>query len=391
MRARGTRAATFGRQVLAAVAVAAMAAMPRVAPAMSLEDLRDPEDGRFDTSRFLLDLKGFLPMPILITEPAIGYGGGAALLFFSRNPPPEGGAASGRQFNPPDITAVGGIATENGTRGGFAGHLGFSADGKWRYVGGVGRMSLNVAYYGDPLFPGSVASDGIDYTLKADVGIVDVRRRVGDTPWYAGLRYVYSGTESKFDTGRPAEIPARQLDMAIGGLALLAEYDDRDSIFTPGSGTRFTAYVHDFGERFGGDQSFRLYKAAVNHYASVHRNVVLGARLDYRASSGDTPFYALPFVELRGIPALRYQGERAAVAELEGRWNLDGRWSLIGFAGAGKASGRSGDLGSADTRWAGGIGFRYYLARALGLHAGVDVARGPEESAIYLILGSAWR
>jgi hypothetical protein len=37
------------------------------------------------------------------------------------------------------------------------------------------------------------------------------------------------------------------------------------------------------------------------------------------------------------------------------------------------------------------VGFRYYLAKAMGLHAGVDVARGPEDSAIYLIVGSAWR
>ncbi|NJD86399.1 MAG: glyceraldehyde-3-phosphate dehydrogenase, partial [Betaproteobacteria bacterium] len=87
------------------------------AAALSPGDFRDPEDGRFDTSRFLLDLKGFLPMPILITEPAIGYGGGAALLFFDRNAPPDGQAREGR-FVPPDITAAGGMATENGTRGG---------------------------------------------------------------------------------------------------------------------------------------------------------------------------------------------------------------------------------------------------------------------------------
>jgi hypothetical protein len=34
---------------------------------------------------------------------------------------------------------------------------------------------------------------------------------------------------------------------------------------------------------------------------------------------------------------------------------------------------------------------RYLLARAIGLHAGLDVARGPEKTAFYLIVGSAWR
>lgn len=41
----------------------------------------DPEDGALDASEWLLDRKGFLPVPILITEPAIGYGGGLAAMF----------------------------------------------------------------------------------------------------------------------------------------------------------------------------------------------------------------------------------------------------------------------------------------------------------------------
>ncbi|MCW5591414.1 MAG: glyceraldehyde-3-phosphate dehydrogenase [Burkholderiales bacterium] len=374
------------RGLLAILAVAA--SLP--AAALSLEDFRDPQDGRFDTSRFLLDLNGFLPLPFIITEPAIGYGGGAALLFFDRNAPPPGAAAREGRFVPPDITAAGGMATENGTRGGFAGHLGFSSDGNWRYVGAVARTSLNLSWFGADFLPGA-GSAGRDYNLDADLLVADVRRRIPGTDWMAGLRYVRADTQSRFDLGRPAEVPQRSLDVAIGGLALVAEYDDRDSIFTPGSGKRITAYVHDFAPRWGGDQSFRLYKAAVNAFASPRRDLVLGGRLDWRGSSGNTPFYALPFVELRGIPALRYQGEQAAVAEVEARWNLDGRWSAVGFGGAGRAAGPEEGLGSAKTRWAGGVGIRYFLARAMGLHVGVDVARGPEEGAFYIVMGSAWR
>ena len=43
---------------------------------------RDPEDNAFDMSSFLLEHRGLLPVPVIITEPAIGYGGGAALLYF---------------------------------------------------------------------------------------------------------------------------------------------------------------------------------------------------------------------------------------------------------------------------------------------------------------------
>ena len=44
--------------------------VPTLAPAQKPTGLfRDPEDGQLDLSEWLLTLKGFLPMPILITEP----------------------------------------------------------------------------------------------------------------------------------------------------------------------------------------------------------------------------------------------------------------------------------------------------------------------------------
>ena len=42
----------------------------------------DPKDGMFDTSNWVLENKGFLPVPIVITEPAVGPGLGVAALFF---------------------------------------------------------------------------------------------------------------------------------------------------------------------------------------------------------------------------------------------------------------------------------------------------------------------
>ena len=43
---------------------------------------KDPKDGAFDTSEWLIERSGFLPVPIFISDPAVGYGGGMALLFF---------------------------------------------------------------------------------------------------------------------------------------------------------------------------------------------------------------------------------------------------------------------------------------------------------------------
>ena len=48
------------------------------------------------------------------------------------------------------------------------------------------------------------------------------------------------------------------------------------------------------------------------------------------------------------------------------------------------------DLGSATSNTAVGAGFRYVLAKLLGMRVGVDVARGPEDTYVYLVVGSAW-
>jgi hypothetical protein len=37
------------------------------------------------------------------------------------------------------------------------------------------------------------------------------------------------------------------------------------------------------------------------------------------------------------------------------------------------------------------VGVRYLIARRLGIFVGADVARGPETTAFYIQVGSAWR
>ncbi|STE16785.1 Uncharacterised protein [Escherichia coli] len=73
--------------------------------------LIDPEDGMLDMSRYLQENRyGFLPIPVVITEPAVGYGGGVFGLFLHG----KGQQVDG-QFIPPAMTALGGGATDNGT------------------------------------------------------------------------------------------------------------------------------------------------------------------------------------------------------------------------------------------------------------------------------------
>jgi len=70
--------------------------------------------------------------------------------------------------------------------------------------------------------------------------------------------------------------------------------------------------------------------------------------------------------------------------------NVHNRWSLVGFAGIGTTAASLENMDFGATAWNAGGGFRYMIARALGLQMGVDVARGPDDWAFYIVFGSAW-
>jgi hypothetical protein len=100
-------------------------------------------------SEWLLDYSGFLPVPIIITEPAVGVGGGAALVFFSES---LRDAAKKQKcdghLTPPDIYGLGAFATENGTKGAAAGGQWTFLDDRYRYRGGIGQFKINLDFYG---------------------------------------------------------------------------------------------------------------------------------------------------------------------------------------------------------------------------------------------------
>jgi hypothetical protein len=371
---------------LAAALCVAAAAYPTLARAGFLDRFTDATDGRFDASDYLLRHRGVLPLPLIVTEPAIGYGGGLGLAYFSQSfeESAEAARAKGERVEPPDISMAFGLGTENGTWGGGGAYMGFWGADTWRYLGAAAKAELHLDYY-------SVNGQPRAYVLETGALVQQLVRRLADTGWFAGARYTYVPTKSRFESQRPDDVPQRELDTAIGKLGVLIDYDTRDNIFTPNTGT-FVEMEAGFSRgAFGSDSKFETLYTRAFSWHRMGDNLVIGVRGDARLSRGDVPFYAQPYVVLRGVPAVRYQDRNALVAEGEVRWDVDARWSVVGFAGVGKAYGRRESWSESETVAAGGVGFRYLMARKLNLRAGVDVARGPEDTAVYLTIGSAWR
>ena len=365
----------------------------------------DPTDGQFDTSGWLIDNKGFLPVPIIITEPAVGAGLGLAGIFFheskqeaeKRKRALEAGQSDADiPLIPPSVSVLFGAATENGTWLGGGAHLGVWKNDHVRYVGALARLSVNLTFYG--ISDNRVSeSDGMDFNGDGWYMLQEVNFRIRDSNWFIGGRFEYSAIDISFDDGLdPPGVADDNLDQTQTlGLGPILSYDSRDNTFSPNRGiyAGLEAMFHE--ANFIGDFSYQKYKAQGLFYWDIHPKVVLGWRLDGRFARGETPFYALPFIDLRGIPAMRYQGDDVLVTEIDARWNFHNRWSLVGFTGVGKAEDAFSDLfggdGDNDLQHTVGGGVRYLIARRLGLQAGIDVAKGPEDTVFYLTVGSAWR
>jgi hemolysin activation/secretion protein len=166
--------------------------------------------------------------------------------------------------------------------------------------------------------------------------------------------------------------------------------DTRNNIFTPTRGTFVEAIVGVCSQALGGDDEFQRVQLTAMQYIPLHPRLHLGLRIDGAATFGDAPFYLRPFISLRGAPIMRYQGEETAQIEGELRWQLWKRFSLVGFLGGGAAWNDFERLHNTQTVVTGGVGFRYELARKYGIHAGLDLAFGPDNTAIYIQVGSAW-
>lgn len=343
------------------------------------------EDGNFDVSGFLDEKYGFLPIVLPITEPAVGYGAAAGAAFISK---PLSSAMAG--YGRPNISLVGGMATENGSWGLLAADIRYWLDDRLQTIVGVVDASINLEFHGLGE-GGTLQNHPLDYTLEPIGTAFQTKYRLADSRFWAGLNYAYFGTSVNFEAppGTPG-LPDFERRSDVSGFTPSLTYDSRDNIFTTNDGSYAELSCGLFSQYFGGDDDFQRVRLIAMHFMPVADSLYLGLRGDVAASFGDAPFYLRPYITMRGVPIMRYQGEEIAQLEAELRWQFYERWSLVGFGGGGAAWNESGALEAVQKVVSGGAGFRYELARKYGIHAGLDVAFSRDTTAVYIQIGGAW-
>ena len=363
--------------------------LERAPASSSQDDLRskflDREDGQLDLGDFLAKPRRFLPVPIIVTEPAVGYGGGGVALFL--RPREEAGKEG---WSRPNMSVVGGLATRNGTWAAFAGDSSRWMEGRLRTLAGGGAGQVNLDFYGVTDERSSLDVK-TRYSLRFTGALMQANWKIAaDSAWSVGVRYVYASVDPRLRDDPTTLAVARPGRVEISAPTAVLEYDSRDNVFTPTRGIYAETSLLAAREAFGASVDFTRFEQLVLAWHPLPRDVTLGVRGNFAGSSSGTPFFLRHYIDLRGVPVMRYQGDRVGAVELEGRWQFHGRWSAVGFAGTGLAKTQRNVFSATQTVGSGGVGFRYELARSFGLHAGIDVAHSPGTTAVYLQIGNAW-
>jgi hypothetical protein len=374
------------------------------------EQFFDPLDGSFDASQYLTEnAYGFLPVPVVITEPAVEGGLGLMGLFFHEDEDAIARRKKGMQSEnaakyliPPSVSVVGAAYTGNGSYAAGLGHLGFFNEGKIRYSGGFAYSDIDLDYYNI----GDIAlTKPISISTKGYGVFQALKFKAGDLPLYVGpiQRYIKADLTSNSALSDSVFNPAIQnvldelssflaREVTTSGLGVGVDYDTRDNIFTPTKGAFYELSYIAYRDSIGSDIEYDWYRLDGQNYFQLSSDWRAGIHVVAEIADTDErlPPFATPGINMRGIPAARYQGSHVATLEAELTWQMNYRWSVLGFAGAGRAANSTSDFSAEESQVSKGVGFRYLIAKQYGFNMGIDVARGPEDTVWYIQAGSAW-
>ncbi|WP_343332301.1 hypothetical protein [Draconibacterium aestuarii] len=339
-----------------------------------------------DTSRLSNQQKGILPIPIIVTEPALGgFGGGVALGYLHSN------KRSYRKDTPATVTGIFGGMTMNKSWLYGVAHSGTFLNDHIRYTGGVIDSRVNIAFYREFL--------SVTIPLKVRMDMWGTAHkllfRLGETNLFLGPRYIFSKTVSHPDIstsnpGLDSLINSITGSSKLGLMGVVFSFKNVKNTFSPDRGFDVGLYLDYNATFFGGDENFLKSEAYAKYYFQPVPKLYGAIRFEGEFIESNAPFYAIPYIDLRGVPAMRYQGDNVILTETQWRWAFYKDLSVLGFVGTAKAMNDFSNFNDAEWIYNYGGGIRYTLKKLFGIRLGVDTAWSNEDFAWYISVGTSF-
>ena len=211
--------------------------------------------------------------------------------------------------------------------------------------------------------------------------------------WYLGGQFV--NTKYEILGNDPY---SDQVFSAIGlsgfsgnGVGLTAEYDTRENINSPQSGSFVNLNNLAYRKAIGSDVDFDEYTLNLRHYFDQHEKLVLAVRLDNRWTS-DAPTAGYSSVDLRGYTSGQYLAPYGSVFELEERLDIAYGIGATLFGGVACLYESLGDCSDNTNLFPSvGGGLNYMLKKEEKMVVRLEGAKGESGSyGIYLQFGRAY-
>lgn len=184
-----------------------------------------------------------------------------------------------------------------------------------------------------------------------------------------------------------AEALPDSLTIVSSGLGPRATLDTRDHDMSPASGVLVDFRANFADEAFGSDFDYQTYELGGNYYRRTGPGV-LALRGHACAASDRTPLFDLCLYgsgsDLRGYETGRYRDRAMVTAQAEYRFPLAGRFGGVVFGGWGKVARSFGDMKDEPDLPSIGFGVRWLAAETARVNLSIDVARGRDDTALYV-------
>ena len=346
------------------------------------EAVSDPKDP--DKKREIV----IVPIPSL--NPTTGWGLAVPLMVIYK-------PASESPDSPPWTTGIAGSYSENGTWAAAAFHKMNLRNDTWRMLMAVGYADVNYDFFGVGHEAGDL-NQSIPLNQQVTGGLFEVLRETF-TDWYVGLRLFRGRTDVRLDTdflqlppGSPP-LPEIVMSATLAAAGLRVQYDSRDNQFYPTEGSLFDIKVDQFTDALGSDFNYTASSFTYNRYLGLGDRQVLALRSITTFSSGDAPFFALARIggsDLRGYISGQYMDRIMFAVQGEYRRGLTERFGVVAFVGVGEVASDVGDLNTENLLPSIGAGIRYRISKQHPINFRVDIARGKDDTAIYVGVGEAF-
>jgi outer membrane protein assembly factor BamA len=340
----------------------------------------------------------FMPLPTLTYDRSQGLGAGVIAMGFFK-------ADNSKKSPLSRVMAVGNYAS-NGSYYAFGGTRLYLKEDVWRILLAAGYINYNFQafqYFDDS---GLGYQEGVyetPYTTKGGMVMGTVQHKIVDN-FYLGAGVFVMHSDLIFTL--PDNVTTYTEPNDITSLAMVFNYDTRNSVYNPTSGIFIDGRISFVTPWLNEDFNFQKTMLVANKYDKFNEHMVLASRFAMKANFGDVPFSSQDVIgqtDLRGYTQGEYRGNQTYTVQSELRNNFYKKWGYVGFAGLGIAyrksedGAASGDWYNSGASWSKllpslGAGIRYQVIEKekQKINAGIDVAVGRGDWGIYFRITEAF-